>query len=555
MKILVVVLLFTATFTLSQQLYRNNTYDSLAILLISNGQHPSAVLTENNDIVCTATNWIEHFPLIAERINGSGKLLWNNVQVSKPQNSLDQNGIGTIILPRSDGGAYFIFTFDEYRYRENHAQFYASYPHIQLVDYMGNPQWGTDGIRLTNLIVSHHNLVRIRAANYNSEGDIIVYWDWFEIDSTSNTKQGVYSQKINSITGQLLWGNTGKKIFDNTSWFITTNSKGLVFIDHRDSVICFDSEGKTLWDYPLLTGIKNGHSILSASNVNGDLLILYDTDQDLRGRLIDATGFLVWSDKILTNSIQRILPSTQIVGWGNDRWIIKSGQIGNSICCVDRNGITLWEFMEINRILTAIPVDDESIFVSYQKPREDEESVYDLVLQKIDKSGRIVWNTEGVKLFHNISVNCRILPDYFGGAYIIFDALTQYEPIYRARGVYLQKVDKNGIVNIITSVNNEKKIVGANSINSLVCYPNPSREITNFILKVGDKVQANELVIYDILGRRIKIINYENSSTEEIFFRWDGTESSGRKAAPGIYFFNVKTTNKLVINGKVLRLK
>jgi hypothetical protein len=211
--------------------------------------------------------------------------------------------------------------------------------------------------------------------------------------------------------------------------------------------------------------------------------------------------------------------------------------------------------VEINRILTAVPVDDESIFVSFQKPRENEEFVYDLMLQKINKNGKVVWNTEGVKLFRNISVNCRILPDYFGGAYIIFDALTQYEPYYRARGIYLQKVDKNGIVNIITSVNNDKKIVHANSINSLVCYPNPSRETTNFILKVGDKVQASELVIYDILGRRIKIINYENSSTEEIYFRWDGRDSSGRKAAPGIYFYSVTTTNKLVLNGKVLRLK
>jgi len=51
MKIFVVVLLFTPTFISPQQLYRNNYNDSLAILLLNNGQHPSAVLTSNKDII------------------------------------------------------------------------------------------------------------------------------------------------------------------------------------------------------------------------------------------------------------------------------------------------------------------------------------------------------------------------------------------------------------------------------------------------------------------------------------------------------------------------
>lgn len=525
--------------------------------ILVNGLSPSAALNSNKEIICAATDWIEHYPLIAERVDSSGRLLWNTVRLSKPQNLLDQNGLGAYILPKPDGGAYFIFEFWEFRGRSGHAKLYASYPHIQLVDAGGNIRWGVDGKRLTNMVLSYHGGAGVSLTNYSPDGDIIVYWTWFDQDSLFNTSYGVYAQKISAASGELLWGETGRMLFDHFPVFATSTVNGTTYIGHKDSVACFDAWGQLRWDYPLLSGMNAYGGIATATNDNGDLLILYATGQDLRARLYDNNGSPLWVDKILSTSVQWIQPSTKVANWANTRWVFKMGAIGSAIFCVDRAGTMCWGDSGIvvsDRVLTAMPVNDENVFVAFQKPREGEAFSYDLMIQKLNASGRAVWQAGGIKVFENISVNCVILPHSAGGAYLVFDALTQYEPEFRPRGTYMQKIDKNGNLGIITAIQEEKLTPSAWK-NSSIVYPNPFNSTTTIRLTSDGQVWGGSvrLTIYDILGREVRRYNIENPSSGVVSIQWDGRDDRGTEVAPGIYFYRVLTKNNIVLSGKLLR--
>jgi len=184
------------------------------------------------------------------------------------------------------------------------------------------------------------------------------------------------------------------------------------------------------WKLPILSGTVHD-LLLVGTNDHGELLLIYGTNQDLRAALYNVTGSPIWVDKLLSNSAKYVLPNSLITNWMIDRWIFKMGEAGNSVYCIDRNGTMLWGEsgkMISDMILSAMPVDDESVFVAFLNPNNIGDYVYDLYLQKLNKNGDAVWKSGGIKIFENVSVNCVILPDKNGGAYLIFDALLGYPP-------------------------------------------------------------------------------------------------------------------------------
>ena len=86
-------------------------------------------------------------------------------------------------------------------------------------------------------------------------------------------------------------------------------------------------------------------------------------------------------------------------------------------------------------------------------------------------------------------------------------------------------------------------------------YPNPFNTSTVFQYSVPGNCHV-KLVIYDILGRKIKIIEDKqvNAGTHEVV--WDATDEDGVTAGSGVYLYQLKTNNFYAITkGKVLFIR
>jgi hypothetical protein len=530
---------------------------SSPLLILDNGLSPSAVPIRNMETICMATNWIGHYPLIAQRVDSAGRLLWKTVQISNPQNSIDQDGKG-LILPRLDGGAYSIFEFWEFKQREGDALLYASFPHIQLVDASGSVLWGVDGKRMTNLSVGYQGGGQVLLTNFSSEGNVIAYWDWFSEDSLYNRSYGVYVQKIDAATGRLQWGDAGRKLFDCSPAFAVSNRYGITYIGHRDSAACFDSEGRLRWDYPVLTGITDQMEFTVGNDDDGELLILYTSSEGIRGRLYGSDGQPRWIDKLIVPGASRIFAGTKLTQWGSSRWVFKMGQVGNTVYCIDRNGALNWSASGVvDRILAVHPVDSDNVFVAFQKPREGEAFTYDLWLQKLNSTGEIVWQNGAVKIVETVGTNCLLLPDSAGGAFLVFDALAQYEPTYRSRGTYFHRIDRDGNPGILAAISQEDPNQNVSLSASATSYPNPFTSETTIRLSTTSSSlhEHARLVIYDILGREVRKYDIQNPSGGIFSVRWDGRDNRGAEVAPGIYFYGASTKDNVVLRGRLLHIR
>ena len=73
-------------------------------------------------------------------------------------------------------------------------------------------------------------------------------------------------------------------------------------------------------------------------------------------------------------------------------------------------------------------------------------------------------------------------------------------------------------------------------------YPNPFNQVTKIEFTLGKSGFAS-LNIYDILGRKVRILASEQVSSGYKSVLWDGKNDSGKDVASGIYFYQLKVEN------------
>jgi hypothetical protein len=73
-------------------------------------------------------------------------------------------------------------------------------------------------------------------------------------------------------------------------------------------------------------------------------------------------------------------------------------------------------------------------------------------------------------------------------------------------------------------------------------YPNPFNPLTTMTFELPEKMDAS-LIIYDVLGRKVKeLLNGpQNKGVHKVL--WNGTDNKGRFLSSGIYFYQLKTAN------------
>ncbi|MDP2885738.1 MAG: T9SS type A sorting domain-containing protein [Ignavibacteria bacterium] len=518
---------------------RGSGSNSSPVLVLENGLNPSAVLIGNKETICMATNWIGHYPLIAQRVDSTGRLLWKTVQISNPQNSIDQDGKG-IILPRLDGGTYSIFEFWEFKQRSGDALLYASYPHIQLVDASGNVLWGVDGKRLTNMIVGYQGGADVSLTSFAPDGDVIVYWRWFAEDSSGKKVFATYAQKVDRVTGEFKFGQSGKKLFDDRAALGVSSKNGNTYFVHGgDSIACLDAYCNVKWHLPLLDGVIDEYSV--GTNDFGEVLVLHTTAEGIKGRLYGADGVPLWSDKLITSKVKRILFGTKLVNWCNTRWVFS---MFSAIFCVDREGTMCWSDTGIvlpGRILDVSPVDESNVVAAFQRARVGESFTYDLYTQKVGIAGAAMWQPDGIKIIENIGTVCRILPDSNGGSYLVFDAMAQYEPAYRPRGTYWQMVNKHGEAGIITDVSYTGIYQGQSKTVSVSCYPNRFNHKTTITYSLPAAGRVS-LKIFNLIGQEVAALlsGEQGGGAHQVV--WNASQMPS-----GIYLVRLEAANNVAV--------
>jgi hypothetical protein len=77
---------------------------------------------------------------------------------------------------------------------------------------------------------------------------------------------------------------------------------------------------------------------------------------------------------------------------------------------------------------------------------------------------------------------------------------------------------------------------------SLSNYPNPFNPETEISFSLPERAQVS-LVIYNILGEKVKTLVNETKEAGTYSAPWDGRDESGNSLASGIYFYRLKTEN------------
>jgi len=102
------------------------------------------------------------------------------------------------------------------------------------------------------------------------------------------------------------------------------------------------------------------------------------------------------------------------------------------------------------------------------------------------------------------------------------------------------KIDGKEFGTPVTSVrDNEYRNLSAPNDFRLQVYPNPARTQTTFYLEKMPKGQT-EVVIYDILGRKIRQLQFNDYNNQTLTINWDGRDANNQAVVTGIYFVSIR---------------
>ncbi len=107
--------------------------------------------------------------------------------------------------------------------------------------------------------------------------------------------------------------------------------------------------------------------------------------------------------------------------------------------------------------------------------------------------------------------------------------------------------DPNALVNTIPLYGTGQPVANDDPVAVLVtslkgCYPNPFNPTTTISFSIKEKTPV-ELVIYNILGQKVRTLVNQPLEPGEHSVVWNGTDNKGRSVASGIYFYRMKAGN------------
>jgi hypothetical protein len=103
----------------------------------------------------------------------------------------------------------------------------------------------------------------------------------------------------------------------------------------------------------------------------------------------------------------------------------------------------------------------------------------------------------------------------------------------------------------ITTVTDIKEAFGNTADPLVSIYPNPAVSHTTVHFNLTESVDV-DLIIYDELGRSVKVIERNNLNAGEQNINWNLRDASGQTVGNGMYYFQLLVDGKAKSSGKIL---
>ena len=445
--------------------------------------------------------------IYAQRIDQNGNMLWAGGGIHVHECDYEQ--MYPFVAPSGDGGAYVVWSeLDDFN----------MYVYCQKLDAGGDQVW-SNPIQVSNGVIEDICC----GAVPDGDGGVIMTWQggiWPDYK--------VYAQRLDS-NGQAQWGSHGMALCPADSGqqqpsLITDGQCGayVVWEDRADYTDC-----------DVVAQHVNGSGNLMWSDSG---LVICDAESDPYSISMELNNvgnvFFLWAD--FRNSVsmdvylQLVTPQGEILCEPNgfpvsagdyDRWyavMVSDSQDGIYIAWKDyRSG---WYGCDIY----GLHVNGNCEIVSGWI--ENGEIINDEIFLQSDPA---------------------IVSDGNGGAIVAWEdgRASHYQYI---RNLFVQRVN-----DFTTSVEPEEQDPVAVTFRLEQNYPNPFNPATRIRYSLSN-VGRVKLVIYDILGRQVQILQNQvmNAGSHEVI--WNGTTASGLMASSGIYLYKLETDDQTEIRKMVL---
>jgi hypothetical protein len=434
--------------------------------------------------------------IYAQRVNGSGTVLWTADGVAVCQGAADQ--IDPVIIKSANN---YVMAWSDYRFA-NQADIYA-----QALNSSGTPQWLADGVALCTAS-SNQSHPQIAPDNL---GGAVVSWE----DRRSGPED-IYARRIDSL-GNVQWAANGVVVCSAAAEQYSPQIVGdgaaggiIAWYDWRSGspdiyIQRIDQTGSALW------------------TANGVVVCTAPGTQDAPSLTRDFSGgaVVVWEDK--RNGANFDIYAQQVNNSGVPQWSAN----GMPLCTAAGNQST-----------PRVVLDPAGGFlVTWFDYRTGNPDIY---AQRMDYTSTL-WTPNGVVLCteSHLQEFPSACPDGTGGAIVAWRDLRQGDYY----DVYAEHVNGNGP----TTVGRMPPSTALRVSN----YPNPFTGETTLQLTLPASGDVN-IEVFDVSGRRVREYLLPRQAQGLRALQLDDRDARGAALPSGVYFCRIHAgpdtvTKKIVI--------
>jgi len=433
--------------------------------------------------------------IYAQRVDALGRVLWDSNGVAICTAWDEQWAFPQLV---SDGVGGAIITWQDYRNGYAHIDIYA-----QRVDASGTVQWDTNGVAICTATGNQENP---QLSPDGAGGAIIVWMDYRSADCD------LYAQRVDA-SGTVQWDTAGVLICTATGnqefhQLVSDGAGGAITVwkDSRSGgediyAQKVDSCGAVQWDangVPICTAAaERGEGYLISDLAGGAIIAWGDSRGGIYAQRVDASGMVQWATD------------------GVDICMATGGQEYPQLVSDGAGGAII-------------------VWMDYRS------ADCDLYAQRVDTSGSVLWDTNGVALctatgdqeFH------QLVSDGAGGAIITWED-------YRSGhgDIYAQKVDHEGRAPPEGISNDDQGPKLPRAFFLFQNYPNPFNSTTLIryhLPAVSCQLSAISLKIYNILGEEVRTLVEKEQVSGYYSVVWDGKDSLGKDVSSGVYLYRLE---------------